>query len=533
MKSICSVRAHPMFYLAAVALIGIGSVGSGAAAATAGAAGATGVTHNDGSSEQQWVGVWTGVNEQTEGRFHARSLVDFRISAGPTGLEFQDLDRMRGSSAPVKMTVQGQQFSAEYFGLWPTSIHVAGTLAAGGKSLDVTISGDGMTGLETRHAILSHDDQKARAFLAPLIDAAGARVTSYRYRPPVSRPDGIAVASAKAEGIDTKPLEQMVASILQETGVREEVQTESVLIQRHGKLVFEQYFWGQSGDNPHVISSVTKSVTSILTGIAFDRGGIQLDAPVTSYIADPQSTVWGQKGYAITLRNILSMSSGTVWDDRVAGANNPSAQLLVTPDITRYVMGSAQIHPPGTFYNYDNGLPALTGILVARKVGEPFDRFADTNLFGPLGISNYRWTRVREGGVLAAGGFYMLPRDMVKIGQLMLQGGLWNGRRVVSAEWVREATRQQTAAGQYPYGFYWHLTNAQQRHVQGEDGFMGLGQGGQVIAVFPGLDMVVVVTSQNWLSRELQAMPFGLFDRFVLPAARGFDKDHRDQAGRP
>ena len=208
-----------------------------------------------------------------------------------------------------------------------------------------------------------------------------------------------------------------------------------------------------------------------------------------------------------------------MWDDSVPGANNPSAQLLVTPDITRYVMGSAQIHPPGTFYNYDNGLPALTGILVARKVGEPYDRFAETHLFGPLGISNYRWTRVREGGVLAAGGFYMLPRDMVKIGQLMLQGGLWKGRRVVSAEWVREATRQQSAAGQYPYGFYWHLTNAQHRHVQGADGFMGLGQGGQVIAVFPGLDMVVVVTSQNWLSRDLQAMPFGLFDQFVLPAA--------------
>src|SRR3984957_15149822 len=204
MKSICSVRVRSMSYLAAIAVMGVGSVGSASAA---------GATHNDGSSEQQWVGLWTGVNEQTEGRFHARSLVDFRISAGPTGLEFQDLDRMRGTSAPVKMTVQGEQFSAEYFGLWPTSIHVAGKLAAGGKSLEVTISGDGMTGLETRHAILSHNDEKARAFLAPLIDAAGTRVTSYRYRPPVSRPDGIAVASAKAEGIDAKPLEQMVDSI--------------------------------------------------------------------------------------------------------------------------------------------------------------------------------------------------------------------------------------------------------------------------------------------------------------------------------
>ena len=102
MKFIRSVRVDPRFYLAAILVIGVGSVG------LIGAAGAAGVTHNEDSSEQQWVGVWTGVNEQTEGRFHARALVDFRISAGPTGLEFQDLDRMRGTSAPVKMTVQGE-----------------------------------------------------------------------------------------------------------------------------------------------------------------------------------------------------------------------------------------------------------------------------------------------------------------------------------------------------------------------------------------------------------------------------------------
>jgi CubicO group peptidase (beta-lactamase class C family) len=512
MKPIRSVCGYPLGYLVTIVVMGVGSTGL---------AGAAGVTHDDGPSGQRWVGVWTGVDDETDGRFHGRSLVDFRIGAGPAGLEIQDLDRMRGASAPVKMTVQGETFSAEYFGLWPTAIHVSGKLAASGKSLEVTISGDGMTGLETRHASLSHDDGKARSFLAPRIDATGTRVTSYRYRTPAARPDGIAIASAKEEGIDSAPLESMVDAILQETGRREAVQTESVLIQRHGKLVFEEYFWGQSRDNPHVISSVTKSVTSILTGIAFDRGGIQLDAPVTSYSADPQSTLWGQKGYPITVRNILSMSSGTAWDDSVPGANNPSAQLLETPDITRYVMGTAQIHPPGTFYNYDNGLPALMGILDARKMGEPLDRFAEANLFGPLGITNYRWTHVRGGGVLAAGGFYMLPRDMVKIGQLMLQEGLWKGRRVVSAAWVRESTRQQTAAGQYPYGFYWHLTNSQHRQVQADDGFMGLGQGGQVIAVFPALDLVVVVTSQNWQIGDLEAMPFQLFDRYILPATRG------------
>jgi CubicO group peptidase (beta-lactamase class C family) len=197
---------------------------------------------------------------------------------------------------------------------------------------------------------------------------------------------------------------------------------------------------------------------------------------------------------------------------------------LLSTNVAHYATSHPQIHTPGTFYNYDNGLPSLAGILDARKLDESLDRFAAETLFTPLGIGNYRWTPLREGGVLAAGGLALLPRDMVKIGQLMLQEGRWKGRRVVSAAWVRESTRQQTATGQYPYGFYWHLTNSRERHVQADDGFMGLGQGGQVIAVFPALDMVVVVTSQNWHSGR-KSMPFQLFDQYILPAVS--DRAHR------
>jgi CubicO group peptidase (beta-lactamase class C family) len=176
------------------------------------------------------------------------------------------------------------------------------------------------------------------------------------------------------------------------------------------------------------------------------------------------------------------------------------------------------VHAPGSVYNYDNGLPALMGNLVARATGEPFERFAERTLFGPLGVTNYRWTLMPDGTPLAAGGFFLRPRDMAKIGLLMLNQGRWQGRQIVSSKWVTESTQQQSAPDQYPYGYYWHLTNGKHRHVKNVDGYMALGQGGQIIAVFPALDLVVVTTSQNWSMPGLTAMPYSLFDDFILPA---------------
>jgi CubicO group peptidase (beta-lactamase class C family) len=478
-------------------------------------------------SPQQWTGRWIGVANDSSGQFHGVSGIDIEIRTGDAGLELKDHDRQRGNTVPAAMTVHERKFSASYHGLWPTPIEASGTLAADGNTIDLEISGDGMTGLDTHHVTLRREDARplrgdlrVHAFLAPRVDADARRVLDYRYVAPASRRDGLPVSNAAAVGIDPARLEAMVRSILTETGHREDPQTESVLILRHGKLVFEEYFWGQSADNPHIISSCTKSVTSIIAGVAADHDRLKVDAPVVSYVSHPEDTRWGREAYPITIRNILAMSSGTVWDDRVAGKDNPSAQLLLQTDVVHYVMGKEAVHPPGTFYNYDNGLPTLVGVIVARAMGKTYDQLADEVLFTPLGITNYRWTRLHDGSPLAAGGFYMQSRDMAKIGQLMLNGGRWDGKQVLSAAWVRESTSQQTASGQYPYGYYWHLTNSQHRHVNGADGFMALGQGGQIIAVFPSLDMVVVTTSQNWQGSGLQAMPFHMFDDYILPSVK-------------
>jgi CubicO group peptidase (beta-lactamase class C family) len=187
------------------------------------------------------------------------------------------------------------------------------------------------------------------------------------------------------------------------------------------------------------------------------------------------------------------------------------------------MLNRKRVREPGSRYNYDNGLPTLAGLVIARATGEPLDKFAAERLFGPMGISNYRWTDLREGTRLAAGGLYLTSRDMAKLGVMMEQGGKWNGKQIVSEDWVRESTRNQSAAGDYPYGFYWHLTNATKRHVAGIDGFNALGQGGQFITVLPSANLVVVFTSSSWRADTLESLPgtpFGMINQYIVPALK-------------
>jgi CubicO group peptidase (beta-lactamase class C family) len=464
------------------------------------------------------LGSWMGVAHDSDGRFHADSPVDMEIREAPDGAVLIDHDRARSQSDPVSVTVDGRAFHAQYTGLWPTPVQVSGRLSADGQTVEVTLAGIGMTGKESQRATLRHSDAAARAFQSPRLDPSGARAQDYTYAAPRARSDGIPVSTAEKEGVNPKLLEQLAKSILAESGARHTRQTDGVLVLRHGKLVFEEYFWGQSADNPHIISSCTKSVTSMLAGIAADQGHLATKTPIVSFFPEKHDSLWARSKEPITVQNVLSMSSGTAWDDRVKGPENPSWMLLEAEDVPAFMLNRPVIHPPGSVYNYDNGLPALMGDVLARATGEPFEKFAERALFAPLGIANYRWTRMPSGAPLAAGGLYLRPRDMAKLGLLMLDDGRWKGRQIVSSRWVAESTHQQTATDQYPYGYYWHLTNAKHRHVKDADGYLALGQGGQIIGVFPALELVVVVTSQNWAMPGLTSLPFGLFDDFIIPA---------------
>jgi CubicO group peptidase (beta-lactamase class C family) len=414
--------------------------------------------HGDEAVESQsaLLGRWTGIAHDTDewnAAYHAETPIDFEFKLDKGSLVLIDRGRMSTRQLSVPVRLCGRQFFARYQRLFTNIADIEGVLAEDGRSLTVTISGDGMTGLDSHTARLQRDGIDARRFDAPRIDARG-QVMDYHYRSPQDEHDGLSVSTASAVGMDVKLLTQMVVRILSEGKALDAPQIDSVLIQRDGKLIFEEYFWGQTADNPHIISSAQKSVTSMIAGLAWDQHLFQLDDLILLHFPERQSTWWGREKYPITIRNVLSMSSGTYWDDGQPPPQNPSVLLLQTGDVTRYVLDRPLVRPPGLTFEYNNGLPVLTGELIETLTKQRLDELADEKLFAPLGIRNYRWTRNRQGDPMAAGGSYFRSRDMLKLGQLMLNNGQWAGKRILSEAWIRESTSRQTAPDQYNYGFY-------------------------------------------------------------------------------
>jgi len=224
---------------------------------------------------------------------------------------------------------------------------------------------------------------------------------------------------------------------------------------RRGKLVFEQYFsgpdypWGLpdgqytfDAATKHDMRSISKSITSLLIGIAIDRKFIAaVDEPVVKFF--PELTSLRTPGWnAVTLRNLLTMSSGIKWNENLPWTDpkNDEPHLGKDPDLIRYVLSKPIEAPPDTVWNYNGGGTDLLGSVIERVSGRPFDAFAREVLFRPLGITDWEWKAYQNGKLSPAAGLRLSPRDAAKIGQLVLNKGEWNGRQIVPATWIAQST---------------------------------------------------------------------------------------------
>jgi CubicO group peptidase (beta-lactamase class C family) len=314
----------------------------------------------------------------------------------------------------------------------------------------------------------------------------------------------------------------------------------SVVIIRHGRLVFEQYFsgydepWGQDGGQhtfdattKHDMRSASKSVISLLVGIAIDRKLIaNADEPVVKFFpeyADVKSPGWDQ----ITLRHLLTMSSGMQWDENRGWTDpkNDEPHLGVEADPIRYILSKPVAKSPDALRTYNGGSTDLLGNALERVSGKPLEAFAHEVLFQPLGIIDLEWMNYpRNGKVSAAAGLRLRPRDAAKIGQLILGHGAWNGKQIVSADWIAESVRPRFQAigyfsGLFFYGHQWWLG----RSISGDTEakwIAATGSGGQRIFIVPDRDLVVMTTSGQYFRAHQGDGALDMLTNFILPSVR-------------
>jgi CubicO group peptidase (beta-lactamase class C family) len=345
-------------------------------------------------------------------------------------------------------------------------------------------------------------------------------------RPPVQLSDGLKVGSAAAAGFSQRTLDGLVRSILDE----KYPDVHGVLLWRKGRLVFEEYFYGFDRERPHQLRSATKSFHSVLAGIAMDLGKIRGDQqPIAELLPWPASTLANPdpRKAAITVGDLLSMRTGLACDDRDPSSPGNEQLIYSKPDWGRFTLDLPMAAAPGTVARYCSGGVHVAARLVERAVGEDLLAFARRTLFEPLGFKNYKWPYqpVQENAG-TFGQLYLRPRDMLKFGVMVHDKGRWQGRQIVSQDWIERSTRERSRIGSRGYGYLWWWqtftvasggAGSQSREVRV---LVATGNGGQKIYIVPSLELVAVFTGGTYNSPQ-DSPPNAIMADVILPELLG------------
>jgi CubicO group peptidase (beta-lactamase class C family) len=291
------------------------------------------------------------------------------------------------------------------------------------------------------------------------------------------------VSTPEEQGLDSAALAQLVDLV----GIYKQ---DSLLIVRHGKIVTDAYYAPYAPNIRHDLRSVTKSFIGTLTGIEVREGLLDsVDHPIVDLFPDKRISNLDAAKKAITVQNMLDMTSGIAWEEQAYTPDEPIIRMYKSPDPTEFVLSQPMSAPPGARFYYDGGNPYVLSALITRKAGRDALDFARDELFKPLGISDVRWGETDAQGVTdGESGLYLTPRNMAKLGYLYLHDGSWDGQQTVPPSWV-DRVRQGpvTATDGYHYAnLWWSLPD--------RDVFMARGRHSQLILVLPKLDVVVVMT---------------------------------------
>lgn len=303
---------------------------------------------------------------------------------------------------------------------------------------------------------------------------------------------------------------------------------ESVLVAHRGKLVYEKYFAGDASTLRDT-RSVTKTITSMLVGIAIDQESlVGVDARVLSFFPEHEPAHPDPRKREITVEDLLTMSSLLECDDWNSFSRGNEERMYLIEDWLAFALDlpikgfapwatKPEESEYGRSFSYCTAGVFALGQVLARATGLPVAEFADSKLFGPLGIEAREWVVTPLGQAQTGGGLRLASRDLLKLAQLYLDGGRWGDSRIVSQAWVERSTRPQVSVDDDTlYGYLWWIESF--GDAESGQSFLMSGNGGNKVAVFPALDLAIVVTSRNFNSRGMHQLTERLIVDYLLPA---------------
>ena len=290
---------------------------------------------------------------------------------------------------------------------------------------------------------------------------------------------------------------------------QQNIQIHSLLVIRNDYVVLDATFYPYDGKDVHDMASVTKSVMTTLIGIAADQGKLSLDDRMVSFLPDHTIANPEAQKQEITVRHLVSMSSGL--DCTNEADERTLREMIASPDYVQFVLNRNVTWAPGEHFVYCSPAIHMLSPILQQATGLSSLAFARQYLFEPLGIHDAMWEQDPQGYYDGWGDLSLHPQDMAKIGFLFLHNGHWDGKQIVSAKWVAEASRAHMDTGDDPYGYGWWIDPA----VEGA--FRADGRGGQYIFVLPKWNMIVVTTGGGFSMDEFAEMLLASFIDFEKP----------------
>lgn len=342
---------------------------------------------------------------------------------------------------------------------------------------------------------------------------------NYSYKQPAKLNDGLTTGSLEGTGLNKSLLTQMTNKIIDGTYPN----VHSVLIIKDGKLVFEEYFYEYNRNKLHELRSATKSVVSALTGIAIEKGFIKSkNETVLPYFPEYKLNNVSDAKRKITIENLLANASGLDCDITDPKSEGNETVMSNSDDWVKFTLDLPMIDSAGGKGRYCSGNPITLGRIIEKATRQPLPEFAKQTLFKDLGIYDFKWNfKPDKSSSETFCEVFLNSRDMAKFGLLYLHKGKWNGKQVISTNWINESLSKHSEVQGVNYGYLWWLKYLDADGVR-YNGKAAQGNGGQKIYIWEEQNMVTVITGGNF---NTQSPSDEIIRKYILPA---FNKPKAD-----